>query len=158
MESSKYWDLVKAKEPQLKADWVKRHAAGDGLAAMCDDNRAFITSVENPMKEIQGGRVVEVNWRGAAMQLVNGTHRMSTLDEVTKYHEDAAARGRDYATRDMRRQKKQTAIVLTPEQVGYANMPQINMPQQVQRAQAPQAPQTPLQPPTQAASGGKHKE
>jgi hypothetical protein len=99
MKRSPYWQAVHEIEAEIKP---QRHDGGVPIF--------FITSVESKLKRINGGYVVDCNIRNAAQRIVEGSHRLSTEEEIQKYYADQARRSDDCRLTEDKR-KTQGAVL-----------------------------------------------
>ena len=74
-----YWAEVRERQAELKEQFK-------------DFTFTYITSIENRRKQMVGGRVFEADFRNAAMRLADGTHRVSTPEEIERYRADRSNR------------------------------------------------------------------
>jgi hypothetical protein len=86
-----YWGQVLSKQAELEQQFASAEVI-------------YITSVSDPLRGLIGGRVVDTSLRlgtskygVAAKQLVDGTHRLSTPDEIAAFHEEQKRRSADCA-------------------------------------------------------------
>jgi hypothetical protein len=94
MTSNDYWKLVFKKQAELESMF-----SGVGGTDI-----VYITSIEDECSRRVGGRVVETSLRLstsrhgiAAKNIVDGTHRLSTPEEIARFHEEQTRRSRDCA-------------------------------------------------------------
>jgi hypothetical protein len=98
-----YWQRVAAMRPDIKG------------------RTAFITSVDVPERGVTPDSVSEVLAEGAARRLAERTHRLSTPEEIQRFHTEQAAR--DMQCRLLtEKQKERSVLALTPELAAQLGM------------------------------------
>ena len=88
--------------------------------------QVFITSLHNPLHGMVGDRVFEVTVENAARMLVGAggraSHRLSTKEEIKRFHEETDQRARDCAAEELR--KKSSTLVISEQQAVAAGIMQ----------------------------------
>ena len=71
----------------------------------------FLTTIENRFKGLRGGVTMQVGKRSAAVLIVDGSHRLSTDDEIEAYHQAEHDRRCAAQQEDDRRNRR--AVIFT---------------------------------------------
>jgi len=80
----------------------------------------MLTSIENRFRGMKGGITMQVGKRQAAEHIVDGSHRLSTDEEIAAHHEDEL--DRRCAARDAEnRAERRTVVYTTPKVSGEAD-------------------------------------
>lgn len=117
MDSKAYWKLVEDTKLKLIDKFIK--SRDNGEESYNDLHSCYIVSIEDPILNMVGGRVVQVSWYHASKFILDKSHRLATTGEVAAFLEETAKRVINYNRSELRRQKKTTAIVMSSEQAGF---------------------------------------
>ncbi len=103
--------------PRSKAEhyWNQVHEIGNQILAQFPGKETvWVTSIEDPLRNITGGRVFETDVRQAAMRIVERTHRLSTEEEIVA--ELARDKAESARLKELEEQRKQQSILKPSEE------------------------------------------
>lgn len=113
-ERAEYCAAIRDMERQLGAATYPRRERPEDCV--------ILTTVEKRSRGIKGGVAMEVCKRSAARQIVDGTHRLATDEEIEAYHADQRKRRADAVDLENRKNFRAVFIVSAPETVADSSL------------------------------------
>jgi hypothetical protein len=92
--------------PDIKKFWASVNKLADTLP-----NPSFITSIEDETRGWVGGRVFPAEPKLAAQRVIEGTHKLSTEDEIKSYHAGLDRNNKICAAMEVQKANKQVLSI-----------------------------------------------
>lgn len=122
MDVSQYWAAVRQTREKLEAI-AREYPEPISLDPKRGPigGKVYITSLADAITGTVEGAVCESNIQNAAERIIGRTHRVSTQEEIERFHQDLTARG-DALARTELRNKPNAPIFISQEQAQQAGI------------------------------------